>query len=364
MRKIKVLQLVEDMRLGGLERFIAMLAEGLDKEKYDVEVWCIAEGGSVADELKKAGVQVRVLGIPTYHSPSAILKLTREVKKAAPDIIHTHGYFASTIGRIAAKLAGAPVVITHLHTTFSLRRFRNVAIDRFLNLFTDKIICISKEVRDTFINAGYRIEGKAVVIYTGVDSRKYALSDHDGTHNVLSIVASLFPHKGHAYLLEAVSMLAKDFPDLTLQVIGEGCLRNELEETCKALGLSSRVRFLGKRNDIPELLSRSSLFVLPSLREGLGVAIIEAMASGLPVVASDVGGIKEVVADGLSGLLCPPGDAEALARAIRRLLSDPQMMERMGRRGREICEERFRVETMLEKVGTLYTELVKEKTRS
>jgi len=372
MEKIKVIHLVEDLKIGGAERVIADIAEGLDSQKFDVTVWCVARGGEIADELNEKGIKVKILGIISYYNPLNILKLARLLRKAKPDIVHIHGYFASVIGRIAAKIAGILILINHVHSTYWDYKKRNILMERFLSLFTHKIICCSKAVKD-FVRGLERIKpAKILVIYNGVDEDRLSTFKNassvkaqfgiDSGDSVVGTVSSLTPHKGHKYLFQAAPMILDVLPTTKFLIVGDGILREKLEEQIKNLDLGSSVIFTGTRKNIPDLLSAMDIFVLPSCsREGLGISIIEAMAAEKPVVATDIGGIPEVVKNGETGLLVLPRNPEALAQAIIELLRNPKKANTMGKKGRIRFKEKFTNKRMLSEVENLYVALINQK---
>ena len=357
MKKTKVIQLIEDLKVGGLERVISSIAYHLDSTKYDLEIWCIARGGEVAGELKAKGVKVRILDILSYYNPLNILKLSRLFKSERVDILHCHGYFAATIGRISGLLAGVSSLVVHIHTIFYQLNKRNVLIDKFLNFFTKKIIFISCAAKDSFLKAGYDLEAKAQVIYNGIEDSGILEAETATKDNIILIVASLFPHKGHIYLLKAIAKVIKEFPDLVLWVVGDGPLKDGLQQEADNLGIAKNVSFFGVRENVLEFIAQAAVCVLPSIREGLGMAAIEAMSQEKAVIASRVGGILEVVLDGESGYLVPPQDVEALAEKIMILLRDKTKREAMGKKGRELFEDKFKVEIMIAELEKIYQKL-------
>ena len=372
MQKIRALHLVEDLKIGGAERLIADIAEGLDSQKFDVTVWCVARGGEIADELNEKGIKVKILGIISYYNPLNILKLARLLRKAKPDIVHTHGYFASVIGRIAAKIAGILILINHVHSTYWDYRKRHILMEKFLSIFTHKIICCSKAVED-FVRDYERIKpSKTVVIYNSVDEDNFSTFKNgssakaqlgvDSGVSLVGTVSSLAPHKGHKYLIQAAPMILDILPSTKFLIVGDGILREKLEEQVKNLNLISNVIFTGTRKNIPDLLSAMDIFVLPSCsREGLGISIIEAMAAEKPVVATDIGGIPEVVKNGETGFLVLPRNSEALAQAIIELLRNPKKANTMGKKGRIRFQEKFTNKRMLSEVENLYVALLNQK---
>jgi len=373
MAPFKVLQIVEDMKIGGLEKVIASIALGLDKNKYDPEVWCLSKGGEIADALMKRGIKVKILNLETYYNPLNIIHLAVLMKKRRFHILHTHGYYASTFGRISALLAGVPIILTHVHSTYFNYNKRNLWVEKFLSYFTDKVICVSKAVQ-SFVTGMEKIrEEKTCAIYNGVDlsfsdiaadeffriRSNLGIDDHE---IVLIVVASLKPLKGHLFLFNALRNVSKHFPNFRLLVVGDGPQQEELKTQAEKLGIASRIIFTGVRDDVSRLLCISDIFVLPSIeREGLGLAIIEAMASGLPVVSSVVGGIPEVVENGHSGLLVAPNNEGALTEALETLIRDENLRKRMGAIGKEIYVRKFTHRKMMNDIETLYSDLLNQK---
>ena len=375
MEKIKILQLVEDLSVGGAEKVIAEISQGLNKQNFNVSIWCLSKGGAIAVELQEKGAAVNILGISNYFNPLNIFKLVFLLKKAQPNIVHTHGYFASVIGRIAAKLACIPVLISHVHSTYWDYTKRNLWIEKYLSRFTSSIICCSKAVKD-FVTGHERIDpSKTTVIYNGVDvERFYNFNDIPAAKKefgiepnipVVGIVSSLTPHKGHKFLLQAAPLILETFPTTIFLFVGDGILMDELYKQAKDLNISTNVIFSGTRNNIPEILNAMDIFVLPSTtREGLGISILEAMATEKPVVATNIGGIPEVVVNGKTGILVPPQNPEALASAIIDLLKNPEKVQEMGKMGKLRVEEKFTTKKMISEIDSLYRDLLNEKRES
>jgi glycosyltransferase involved in cell wall biosynthesis len=367
MGKTKVLHLVEDLKIGGLERIIASIVVGLDRNKYDVKIWCLARGGQIAEELIDKGMEVKILGMNTYYNPSKIIALSRLFRKEQVDILHTHGYFGSTFGRLAAILARVGIIVTHVHTTYHDFNKRNILIERFLSLFTEKIICISEAVKKFVVEIEGINEEKTCLIYNGIDPpqisslesgisrRSFGFSNSDF---VIITVASLTPHKGHQVLIDAIKIVSSKYDNLRLLIVGEGILRHSLEAYAKRLQIFSNVVFTGQRKEVAPLLKIANLFILPSTeREGLGIALIEAMAAGLPVIGTRLGGIPEVIEDQINGFLVTPANSEELASFIERLITDLPTRDKMGEMGRKIYTEKFTSARMINDIESLYDNL-------
>lgn len=372
MKKIKILHLVEDLKIGGLERVIESIVTGIDRDRYDAEVWCLAYGGDIAEDLAEKGIKVKILGMRSYYNPLKIIELSRLMKTGQITILHTHGYFGSTFGRLAALLIRVPVVICHVHSTYYGYTKRNILIERFLSFFTDKIVCVSESVQKFVVDIEGIDKSKSLVIYNGIAetntdeaaspvSRK-SLGISDSEIAVIT-VASLTPHKGHKVLIDAIHLLTQKYQNVRLLIVGDGPLRDELAQYVERLDLATKITFTGLRKDIYSLLKLSDIFVLPSLeREGLGIAIIEAMACGLPVIGARLGGIVEVIQENINGILCSPGNSDEFATAMMRLAADNELRGTMGCNGRNIYEEKFGIETMIGRIECLYEELIRENT--
>ncbi len=372
-RKINVIHLVEELTIGGLEKILTTIVLNLNKEKYNVSVWCLREGGFFANKLVKEGIDVKILHISTSRNPLSIYKLYKLLKSHKFDIIHTHAYSAGTIGRISAFLAGIPVIISHNHSVYDYYNKYYHFVEWLLSHITDKIICIS-DVVNRFANKTQRINAKKLItIHNGIDS-EYAVSEKRTSglrkelgipvdHSVICTIAHMEEHKGIKYLIESASLLLQSRNDVSFLLVGEGALKEELKILCADLKIEKNVIFAGERSDIPEILSLTDIFVLPSLREGLGLAILEAMACGKPVIATNVGGIPEIVKDGVSGILVSPKDPEVLHSAMNELLGNREKLRKMGYNGKRVCNESFDSKTMIGKIEDLYDSLMCEKIR-
>ena len=364
MTRIKVLHLVEDFKIGGRERIIETIYHGLDRSLYEPHIGCIAAGGDLADLLLREGRSLRIFGLRTYRNPANILRLARFIRRGGFHIVHTHAYFAGTMGRIAAFVAGTPIILHHVHTTDWDFKGRNVLIERMLSTVTARIICCSDFVRDFVVRKEGISAGKVITIYNGVNDDPIGCGvpeeRGDGEKIVrIAVVASLVENKGHAVLLTAFHRLALLHPNLELWIIGDGPLRRILERQTNALGIGEKVSFLGKRLDVPRLLACSDIVVLSSLyREGLSLAIIEAMSRARPVVVTSIGGNKELVEDGVNGFIVIPADAADLEAKLRILIADGDLRKTMGLAGRKRYEERFCSAIMMRQIEALYQSLL------
>jgi len=376
-RPIQVLHVVEALGLGGLERVVESLVRHASPG-IRTEVLALADGGPLQREIEAAGARVRRLALRDYY-PGSVLRTARAVRAAQPDILHTHGHFAGTAGRLAARLAGVRGIVHHLHTSDTTLRPRHRRLERLLALGTRRILCCSNAVaRHARQDLGLP-EDRTVVIRNGIDpappvsgEQARALLPAGIPGPIVGCVGGLAPHKGQAILLRAVATLgagakspgaAATSPSLVL--IGDGPDRAALETLARELGIAERVHFLGRRPDARMLLPAFSLLAAPSLgREGLGLSVLEGMDAGLPVVASRTGGLPEVVDDGVTGQLVPEGDPEALAAAIASLLDDPRRAKTWGEAGHRRVEREFRAAAMTLHVEAEYEAVLGQVTRA
>lgn len=367
MPKKKVLHLVEDLNIGGLEKVVASIATGLNKNKYDIQVWCLTKGGKIADELISKNISIKILGLNNYHNPLQIIILAKYLKKSKIDIIHSHGYFANTFGRLASILARVPVKIVHVHTTDYIFKSKNILVERLLSLFTKKIICVSNSVKD-FVEKTLGItKGKVCLVYNGCGMSNESKSEYQfdrfsfglGQDDfVIIVVASLAPHKGHRVLIDATKDLVQKFKKLRLLIVGDGPLRNELESYVSDLKLSEHIFFIGQKQNVFPYLKIADVFVLPSIkREGFGIALIEAMAMGIPVIGSKLGGIPEIIDNQGNGILFPPGDFVALAGSIKKMIVNKKLRDRFGAVGRVIYKNKFTNSKMINSIEILYDDV-------
>jgi glycosyltransferase involved in cell wall biosynthesis len=369
MPRVKVLHLVEDLKLGGMEQVIASLALHLDKTHFDVSVFCVSRGGVIADDLIRQGVRVEILGITSHFDLARLIRLIVRLRIEKFDIIHTHGYFAGVVGRIAGLFAGTGVMIHHVHSTYYGYRRRHFLIERILGIFTKKIVCCSRAVADHVRYSEQIPAWKFAVVYNGIPEMKTdgitvdVLKKQFGIQTgetVIGTVANLVEHKGHTYLVQAARIVLDHYPSVKFLLVGDGPMRPALQAMAGNLRISPFIIFAGRRQDIPVMLNLMDIFVLPSsLREGLGISIIEAMAAGKPAIGTTLGGIPEVIEDNVTGLLVPPANHEALAGAILSLLGNRRKCAELGENGRRRYLEKFTEESMLRKIGTLYDSLLR-----
>lgn len=361
MRRMRVVHLVEGLALGGLERVVAGLVRHADLRRTAVEVIAAVRGGEVAAEIAAAGASVTVLGLKGYR-PADVLALARVLRRRRVDVVHSHGHFAGVLGRSAAWWSGAPAAVHHLHTMDPTLRTRHLRLERVLARVTRRVICCSAAVARHAVEVMRLPADLTVVVPNGIDpppaaDRAAALrAIGSPAPPVLGCVGSLTAHKGQAVLLRAAAALPRSACG-TVVLIGDGPERGALEALAAAIGLSDRVRFAGARPDARALLPAFDVAVVPSTeREGMPLAALEAMDAGLPLVASRLGGLCEVIEHERSGLLVPPGDPAALAGALRAVLEQPGRARSLGEAARRSVETCYRAALMARRVEAIEEE--------
>lgn len=321
----------------------------------------LLNNGRLATELCRLGVDVTIVDERRHTAPKILSTLTKILREKRPDLVHTHRYKDSVLGAVAAKLAGVPYVVRTVHglaepmTGWSRMKYRAYeTLDRAaLQCMADLVIGVSKGIADSLAQSGYR-PTMLTHIHNGIDlgrmtpiqappdvRRELGLDD---SSLVIGAVGRLSPVKGHASFLEAAKLIVQEEPRARFLLVGNGPLQRQLRAQAAQLGLSDACLFLGDRADVYDLVSAMDVFVLPSLNEGIPMALLEAMALNRPVVATDVGGVPEVLEHRVTGLLVSPGDPRGLADACLNLLANPAWAGRLGQQARHAVESRFTLE--------------------
>lgn len=371
MTPARVLHVITGLRIGGAERLVVSAATGLPRDAFENAVCCLAERGALATEVEQAGVPVWLVGeFPGLRHPVAFWRLWRIIARYKPQIVHTHLQSANLYGRLAARLAGVPVIVATEHNVYRAKARRYIVVERALARVTDAIVAVSEQVRG-FLSEQLDVAARTMrVIPNGVampvadPDRVAALRarlDLPAGDIVLGTVASLTPKKGHSYLIEALALAAARSVPCTLVLAGDGPMRPAIEQLAERLGVSSRVRFLGEAERVADVLAITDVFVLPSLVEGMPLALLEAMRVGRAVVATRVGGVPELVRDGDNGVLVEPADAAALAEAVATLAADPARRDHLGDRARATVERDYTEERYVAALAGLYRELLAAK---
>ncbi len=367
---MRILHLDTERTWRGGEGQLLHLAEGLARRGH----FCVVAGQPAGPLLKRAaekGLKTVAVAMPSEWSLSAVLSLTRILKRERVQVIHMHTSHACALGGWAARLSRVPVRIISRRVDFPVRSnpFRRLKYQWGV----DRIVAISEGVRNVLIGDGLDPD-HIEVIRSGIDPRPFDPSYPAGEARrefgiaerspVIGCVAHFADHKGHRYLIEAAASVAAAIPDVRFLLVGDGELRPQIELQIKELKLERHVLLTGFRNDIPQLLATMDTVVLSSHLEGLGTSLLDAMAMARPVVATRVGGIPEMVEDGVTGRLVPPRDPAALAEALIGLINRPDERKRMGEAGRARMLVKFSAEAMVMATEALYLKILSVKHRT
>lgn len=368
MNRIRVLHLITELEPGGAENLLLNICRGLDKEKFNLIVGYISGPGTQATEFRRAGVRLVDLSRRGKIDPLLLFKLFFLMRKEKIQIVHTHLVHASIVGRIAAKLAGVKSIVTTRHYGYYHKEKSLIDwIERKTAVYNSSFIAISKAVKEYMNNRKIYKPEKITVIYNAVDlslfdSEAPVIISRNNNDFLIGSVGQLHPSKGYDTLLKSMPQVIKEFPSVKLIIIGDGIQKEYLERLCSDLGISQQVTFLGRKTsaEVSGFLKNIDLFVLASNWEGFGLALIEAMSAGKPVVAAKVGGIPEIVEDGECGFLVPPGDPQTLAEKVIYLLKNRELSTEMGMEGRKRVETLFSLDNMIIKLERLYRDLLNQ----
>lgn len=371
-RRTKVLLVTVGLTVGGTEGQLLELASRLDSRRFSVLVCSLKGERPLVGEMKARGVRVVTLDGRGPWDIRVLFRLAGLIRQERPDILHAFLGWANLAASVVGRPLGVPVIIWSYRDLEIWKTRVQWLVDRLAVRWADAVTCCSDAVRQFVLAHLKGQERKCSTVHNGVDLESFRSPRAAGRRElglrddspVIGAVARLDePKKGLAVLLHALAQLAGEggTPPWQLLLVGDGPARGDLQRLAARLGLSDRVVFAGQRRDVASVLPLMDLFVCPSLYEGFGIAIVEAMASGRPVVASATGGITEIVAQGETGLLVPPGDVAALADAIRRLLSHPDQARAMGKNGRQRAHEKFSIETAVQCHQQLYESLQKRR---
>lgn len=350
------IHVINSLGFGGAEKILTFYARFHDKEKYRVEVVSFYPGGEMIDEIERYGVKVHILGTRS-SDPRSFFRLKKIFDDRRAGIVHFHNSMPLFTGLPAAIRSHVPVkVMTEHNIYYPGKTGGRLSSAVFLKLRRklDAVIACSKQVRESHL---HNLDpDRLITVANGVDLNQFEPRSVRTSPDSFQIgtVGSLTPKKGYKYLIEAAGILASREIPVMLTFVGDGPLRDELEQQAIRSGMEDSVRFTGATADVNKALETFDVFAGSSLREGLPLVVLEAMASGKPVVTTDVGGNREAVIDGITGLLVPPGDPHALADALEVLWKDGGKREAMGRAGRDRVEQHFSAKKMVAETEKIY----------
>jgi glycosyltransferase involved in cell wall biosynthesis len=370
---VLIVHVITDLSTGGSQNALASLLTRLDRGRFDPAAVCLKNGDTpIAARLRAAGIPVIDLNMSGAARAPRVWRLWSLLDEMRPSIVHAWLFHAVTAARIAARLAGVPAVISsrrNINLGSPIREF----VNRATSGLDDRVAAVSESARLIEVSRARVSPEKVVVIPNGVDPGAYGAPTPETRAAVrrslglppettlLGFVGRLHPVKGVDDLLRAARPVLNRFPTARILVVGDGEDRARLERLSSEVGVTSGVLFLGERTDVAFLLGGLDVFVMPSREEGMPNAVLEAMAAGVPVVATTTGGTAELVVHGSSGLLVTPGDVEGLSSAMASLVEDRFLSERLAAAARARAAAAFSIEETVRRTEALYEEILREK---
>jgi sugar transferase (PEP-CTERM/EpsH1 system associated) len=359
-----VAQVVRSLDTGGQEVMVARLVERLDPAHFRSTVISLQGGGWLADQLASRGMSVLCLNAPEAWSPATIGRVAEILRRERVDVVHCHNRKAVLYGGLATFLAPHSRLVYTKHGASHWDGGPTALLGRLVMRRSRAIVAVSQDIERGVLDGNWADRNRLHTVLNGVDLTQFhARTDRASVRQAVGIppqarvvgtVARLSPEKDQASLLAAFAKVAPAMPEARLVLVGGGPLRAALEAQARELRITERTHFLGERQDVAELLGAMDVFCLPSLTEGTSLTLLEAMATGLPVVATSVGGTPEVVAAGASGLLVEPGRPDLLADALQQVLHSESLAARFGEAGREIVRARYSMQSMVERYAGIY----------
>ena len=372
MNKKKLLIVMDSMNVGGIEKRLIDLITNLDKSKYKCTV-CTFYGGKLIQEYQNNNIKVIFFNPEKRKGILGIIKFIRFskfLKSNKFDIALMFFPRSIVYGTMITKLRKIPLIISFRENSRLKIYQKKIQLSflKFSNLFVNKVIAVSENTRRFTIKYVKLNPKKIIAIPNGIDLKRFNKKINIkkikkefnlDKEKIITIIARLNPQKNHKNFLKAASIIAKSIPNTKFLIVGDGKLRKKLENYSNFLGISKKIIFTGIRKDIPEILKISDIFILSSDYEGLPITILEAMASSKPIVATNVSGNPEAVVHNKTGILVPPKNSEALAKAVIKLLKNKKLRKQMGKQGRRRVEKYFTIEKMIKEYEKVFDSLIK-----
>ena len=374
---MRVVYILDGLSMGGAEANTLWLMQAMQQEGVDGLLYTLSNhrDGPLADEARQAGIRRFDLGMSRFYDLKAAARFLGLLRRHRPDLVHIQDPYANILGLVARYIAGIPVVVTR-HVLCDAKatmrdRIRSSILIRSARLAVDRVIAVAGPVAGHYADQSGISADRISVVHNGTAAPRTAIAARkairarlgwDRHEKIILMVAVMRDGKGHDDLLGAFGSIRKTVDCARLVFAGDGPLRAPLEAIAKPFG--DEVRFLGERTDVAELMAAADVLALPSLSEALPTVLLEAAAAGLPAVASAVGGVPEIIENGQSGYIVPPGDRHSLSEAIIGILADPALSARMGGFARDLAKERFTVAHQARNTLDVYRQVLDKTGRS
>ncbi|MBM81801.1 MAG: hypothetical protein CMJ78_14585 [Planctomycetaceae bacterium] len=356
---------ITELDPGGAEQTLVQLVKGLDRDQWEPRVYCLGPDAALAEPIREAGIPVTCFGARGILDAFVVFRLASELEKFQPAVLQTFLFHANVLGRLAARLARIPIVVSGIRVAEQRSRWP-LRIDRWTNSLVNQNVAVSESVKRFSIETAGLDEGKLIVIPNGVDASRFETASPANLEELaipsdakkLLFVGRLEFQKAPELLLEAVTPLMQQDESIHLLLAGEGPMKRELTEQANAASLANRIHFLGRREDVPGLMKASTLLVSPARWEGMPNVLLEAMSAALPIVATDVEGVSELIQDGVSGWLSVPNSADELRTAIRKALESPNEWETLSLAAQTIAKNGLTYHAMTQRYAAVYRNLL------
>jgi glycosyltransferase involved in cell wall biosynthesis len=362
---IRIAFCITDLDPGGAERNLVQLVTRLDRSEWEPRVYCLGGLGALVRDLADAEVPVECFGARSARSIAVVVSLVRRLRAFRPQLLQSFLFHANLAGRVAGRVARVPIIVSGVRVAEHEQRW-HLRLDRWTNGLVTHNVCVSQGAAEFSIHAAGLRREKVSVIPNGVNFVQFAYAEPinletfgipRGARTVLS-VGRLEYQKGHLILLEAIEPLLDRYPRVHVLIVGDGPLREDLLKWIASYGRPDRIHLAGWQPDVPGLMRAGSVFVLPSLWEGMPNVVLEAMAAGLPVIAADVEGVREVIAHGQTGLIVNPSATWDLESKLVTMLDSPHEASRMAIAAQNTIREAFTVDRVVAAYTALYRSLL------
>jgi sugar transferase (PEP-CTERM/EpsH1 system associated) len=366
MKKTRLMIITHNLAIGGLQQIVVNLAQNICKDKFSISILCLRDLGEYVSEIDRLGIKVHFVWKGKRTNYFLFFRIANLLRKEKIHIIHTHNSQSLVDGTLGALLSGVRNIIHTEHGRIFPDKRRYILMERILSRFVFKVVGVSDQTSQN-MNKYVRIPfSKITTIVNGIDGSKYrpdiekkAKKEElglDPQAPVIGTIGRLVKEKGIEYLIMALKTIVADYPGIRLMIVGQGILQQSLRELVNQNGLKDNVFFTGSRLDTPQLYKVFDLFVLPSISEGLPMVLLEALASGCPIIATEVGGIPSLIQHGVNGSLVPPKDPDSLSKEILKLLGDAEKRSEYIENGLKIFNQSYDVRIMTKKYESLYNQ--------